>query len=314
MIEWLADAFAAAQGALFEGAVQPLLMAVGGMEFQEAGFEACEWFLAGLIEVCLLYALLRPLEAWRPAEAWGDRRGVGTDVIYTLLHRLGGVALLAFFLLTPLTDAAEGWLRLNGWQRWELDEIWPGVTTIAWVGFLLYLAVLDFADYWYHRLQHRYRWWWALHAVHHSQRKMTLWSDNRNHLLDDLLRDVFFAALACIIGVEPGQFLALVIVSRMTESLQHANVRMSFGRWGQYILISPRFHRRHHAMGFGHEGTARGCNFGVLLPWWDMLFGTADLSPGSPVTGIRDQLRGRDYGETFWRQQWLGMKRLFGRA
>jgi sterol desaturase/sphingolipid hydroxylase (fatty acid hydroxylase superfamily) len=62
-----------------------------------------------------------------------------------------------------------------------------------------------------------------------------------------------------------------------------------------------------------------GSNFGVLLPWWDMLFGTANFEQRYDPTGIRDQLEtdgeiGRDYGRGFWAQQWLGLKRLVGRA
>ncbi|MFX8199616.1 hypothetical protein ABTL12_20340, partial [Acinetobacter baumannii] len=85
-----------------------------------------------------------------------------------------------------------------------------------------------------------------------------------------------------------------------------------------------RFHRRHHSIGIGHEsagrGTLGGHNFGVLLPWWDLLFGTADFEPRFDATGVRDQLPeegGRDYGQGFWRQQWLGLSRLaaaFGRS
>ena len=78
--------------------------------------------------------------------------------------------------------------------------------------------------------------------------------------------------------------------------------------------MSPSFHRRHHAIGFGHEGTARGCNFAVLFPVWDVVFGTADFRPGFLPTGIRDQLAGRDYGRGFWAQQWFGLRRLFGAA
>lgn len=33
------------------------------------------------------------------------------------------------------------------------------------------------------------------------------------------------------------------------------------------------------------------------------------------ATGVWDQVElGRDYGRGFWRQQWLGLKRLFGAA
>ena len=63
------------------------------------------------------------------------------------------------------------------------------MTDTAWFGFLAYLLVFDFIDYWLHRAQHGASWWWGLHSLHHSQRQMTLWSDNRNHLLDDLIRD-----------------------------------------------------------------------------------------------------------------------------
>ena len=58
-----------------------------------------------------------------------------------------------------------------------------------------------------------------------------------------------------------------------------------------------------------------GCNFGVLLPWWDMLFGTANFDLRYDPTGIRDQVeQGREYGQGFWSQQWRGLLRLFSRA
>ena len=45
------------------------------------------------------------------------------------------------------------------------------------------------------------------------------------------------------------------------------------------------------------------------------LSGTADFQPKYPATGVRDQVeRGRNYGCGFWSQQWLGLKRLAGKA
>jgi sterol desaturase/sphingolipid hydroxylase (fatty acid hydroxylase superfamily) len=150
-----------------------------------------------------------------------------------------------------------------------------------------------------------------------------MWTDNRNHLLDDVLRDLLWVLLALLIGVGPGQFVALVALTQLSENFQHANLRLGFGRWGERLWISPRFHRVHHSMGIGHESrpgaTLGGHNFGVLLPWWDMLFGTADFHSGAGATGIRDQVepdaqgRVQDYGRGFWAQQWLGLRRLFRR-
>jgi sterol desaturase/sphingolipid hydroxylase (fatty acid hydroxylase superfamily) len=62
-----------------------------------------------------------------------------------------------------------------------------------------------------------------------------------------------------------------------------------------------------------------GCNFAVLFPLWDVLFGTAQWQREVEPTGIRDQLpapegQAREYGRGFWAQQWLGLKRMVGAA
>jgi sterol desaturase/sphingolipid hydroxylase (fatty acid hydroxylase superfamily) len=112
--------------------------------------------------------------------------------------------------------------------------------------------------------------------------------------------------------------VAIVVITQLSESFQHANLRLWFGRWGERLWISPRFHRLHHGIGIGHESKGRaigGHNFGVLLPWWDMLFGTANFERRFDATGVRDQVEtGRDYGRGFISQQWRGVLRLFGRA
>jgi sterol desaturase/sphingolipid hydroxylase (fatty acid hydroxylase superfamily) len=97
-------------------------------------------------------------------------------------------------------------------------------------------------------------------------------------------------------------------------------VHIRFGRIGQRLWGSPLFYRRHHSIGIGHKSERRGrrvlggCNFGVLLPCWDMLFGTADFSTSCHPTGIRDQVeKGQDDGQGFWQQQRLGLMRLLGR-
>lgn len=302
--------FAEAQRLLFEHAVQPALYALGLAAHVEEAFEATEWFLWGAVEIGVLYALLRPLERLMPAEAWSDRRAVRADVLYTALHRLGVVPVAFFFLLAPLLDGFKGQLSLWGVRPLNLEDVWPWLGQTPLAAFAVYLVVLDFAEYWRHRLQHRFEWWWALHALHHSQRQLSFWSDNRNHLLDDLIGSLWVAGIALAIGVPPGQFVLIMVATRMLESLSHANVRLSYGAIGERLVVSPRFHRLHHAIGEGHEGPRRGVNFAVLFPLWDILFGTADFNPQVRPTGIRDQLDGRDYGDGFLSQQWLGLRRL----
>ena len=328
LLEPLGDAFAAAQQWLFEAVVQPLAFALGMGNLLEDAFAATGWLLVGLLQIGVLLLIVGPLQRRWPVEPVTDRASIRTDILYTLIHRVGLFRLGLFLAVEPGFDALFGQLRVLGWHTFHLDQIWPGVTDRPLVSLLLYLAVFDFVDYWIHRGQHRWNWWWSLHSLHHAQRQMTMWSDNRNHLLDDLLRDAILVFAAQLIGVAPGQFVAIVALTQLSESLQHANLKLGFGRIGERLWISPRFHRRHHSIGIGHEsvppsGPLRadrspalgGHNFGVLLPWWDMLFGSADFTPRYDATGVRDQVEaGRDYGRGFWAQQWLGLKRLVGRA
>lgn len=319
----LGNAYSDGLAAVLQHVVLPLISWIDMARYAEEAYSATEWFFVGCMELLIVLIVIAPLQRWRPVETVTDKKAVRTDVFYTLIHRLGLFQLALFFLLDPLFSQIDGELRYAGFIHTDLEAWWPGFSTLPLLSFLCYLVIFDFLDYWYHRASHRFHWWWQLHALHHSQRQMTVRSDNRNHLLDDLGRGVMFSTLALAIGVEPSQFVFLVAVGQLLQSLQHANLRLSFGALGERLLVSPRFHRLHHAVGLGHEGARRevlgGCNFGVIFPWWDMLFGTANFSAAYHPTGVRDQLpppegEGRDYGRGFLAQQWLGLKRLAGRA
>jgi len=331
-MDWLnrsVDAFSAgfgwAQQWLFESMVQPLLFALDGASLLEDAYVATGWLLVGLIQIAVMLAVIGPLQRWRPVEPVADRPAIRVDVIYTLLHRLGLFRVLLFFAIDPLWDALFGALSVHGINGLQLDQWWgawwPGVSDTAIFSFFVYLLLFDLLDYWIHRGQHQFEWWWGLHSLHHSQRQMTMWSDSRNHLLDDVIRDALIVLAARAIGIPPGQFVAVVAITQLLENLQHANLRLSFGGLGERLLVSPRFHRLHHSIGIGHEsdgrGTLGGHNFAVLFPLWDVLFRTSNFERRYDPTGIRDQLEhegAREYGRGFWAQQWLGILRLVRRA
>jgi sterol desaturase/sphingolipid hydroxylase (fatty acid hydroxylase superfamily) len=238
---------------------------------------------------------------------------VRVDVIYTVLNRLGVVPLAVFALLAPVFLGVDGWLRFHDIIPHQLEDWLPALDYHPLASFLIYLVILDFAEYWRHRLSHTFRWWWALHGIHHSQRQMSFWTDSRNHLLDDLIAGVWFASLSLLIGVPPGQFIGLLIVLRLVENLSHANTRLGFGRLGDHLVVGPRYHRWHHALDLPAEPRfACGCNFAILLPVWDLLFGTLYLAPQLPPTGIHEtttqEINARD---DFWAQQKLGLVLLW---
>ena len=72
LVSWL-------QSLLFVNVVQPMLFQIGMMDVEEDTYDALYWVIVGVLEVGLMYALLRPLEALAPVEKWRDRKGVGVD-------------------------------------------------------------------------------------------------------------------------------------------------------------------------------------------------------------------------------------------
>ncbi|HEX3953137.1 MAG TPA: fatty acid hydroxylase, partial [Stellaceae bacterium] len=152
------------QGAVFEGAVEPALYQLGLMNWSEDVFDAVGFALFGAFEIGLAYVLFRPLELWKPVERWSRRRAVRTDVVYTLVHRVGVVPAIIFILLTPIGVIIDGDLRFHGYIPPTLEQLLPAMRAWPFVTFLAYVVVLDFAEYWRHRLQHQVPWWWALHS------------------------------------------------------------------------------------------------------------------------------------------------------
>ena len=316
--EFLTDGFAFLQLVLFESVVQPIAFFIGAGNLLDIAYEGTGWLMVGIVQIMVMVLVIAPLEKWIPAEPVVSPNAVKVDVIYTLIHRLGLFKLFMFFTFENLIETAFGMLRVQGLPTFNLDSVWPGVTDTAVVSFVIYLVVFDAVNYFIHRGQHQFNAWWALHSLHHSQRQMTMWTDNRNHLLDDIVTALVLSIVAMLIGVGPGQFVALVAIGQLSENFQHANIKCSFGWLGDRLWVSPRFHRLHHSVGIGHESAGRqtlgGHNFGVLFPWWDMMFGTADFSNRYDPTGVRDQVEnGRDYGQGFWAQQKLGLARLFSK-
>ncbi|HQX05154.1 MAG TPA: sterol desaturase family protein [Zoogloea sp.] len=313
MIAFLTDLFVATQGWLFDSLVQPALFALGLASYVEMGFEGIEFVLIGILELAIAYSIMRPLEALWPAERWSGRKAVRVDVLYTVLNRLGVIPLAVFALLAPAFMALDGWLRFHDMIPRQLEDWLPTLDTHPLASFVIYLLILDFAEYWRHRLSHTFGWWWALHGIHHSQRQMSFWTDSRNHLLDDLIAGVWFAGLSLLIGVPPGHFIGLLVTLRLVENLSHTNTRLGFGRLGDYLIVGPRYHRWHHALDLpSGERYRHGCNFAILFPFWDAIFGTLHLEKQLPPTGIREDsaeaLAARD---DFWRQQKLGLVLLW---
>ena len=306
---------------LMQNGVVPMFYYFGRMDFIEESSRALDWFLLGCIQIVLIRFLFRPFEGEPKFESLknDDRMAsIRSDIYYCFFHRLGCFQLIFFFVFNPFFLFLEAVLHDFRFEPLNLEQVFPVMAGQPFLIFLTYLIVLDFIDYLYHRLSHRIHWWWKLHALHHSQKYLTVWSDNRNHLVDDILRSLVFATVALIIGIEPSQFILLHALNRLLQSWQHGSYAREF-KWLKYIIVTPKFHRYHHAIRLGYElpgkpGVLGGCNFGVLFPWWDMIFSTAVFEERFFPTGVEsiDPVSNPIMQQVqFAKLSWLEIKKLF---
>ena len=280
------DPFAWIAGWIHETCLVPALWRLGWMQWEDVSFMWVLFAVYGVLQVAINCAICMPMQWLRPLQRFPRTLGAGSavtmDVVYTLIARVGIFPLVSFFGFYEIQTWINGALADRGYVPPTLETLVPGLLELPVLSFFLYAAVLDFTDYWRHRLSHRLGWWYGLHAVHHAQRQMTFWSDDRNHVLDDVISYVWFIAVGLLIGVPPMQFPLLVLFLRLVESLSHANTSLSYGWLGERLLVSPQFHRAHHGL---RAAGRRSGNFGAVFPWWDMMFGTASFRRDVVETG-----------------------------
>ncbi len=297
------------QAWLFDKIVSPALYQLGLMEWYEPAFNAIEFVMLGVIQIAVIALVMRLIERRWPLEAATEGGLVGVDKVYTVLNKLGIVPLAVFALAYPITSEIERQVREWGFAPPRLEHLLSWLYGHALVSFLLYFVLYDFAAYWVHRAQHRFGWWWALHSLHHSQRRVTVWTDDRNHIVDDLLVTLVLAVFSQIVGVQPEDYVLILMIGRLIESWSHANVDMSFGSIGSRLIVGPRFHRLHHARASKAEHDIHDHNFAPVFPLWDSLFGTANYDANRRATGVADARIDADNG-----RGWLGQQvTVFGR-
>ena len=305
----LIDLWVGIQTWLFETFVSPVLFHFNLMEWFEPGFNAVEFFMLGVVQIAIITLGMRMLERRWPLESGVDDGLVGVDRVYTVLSKLGVVPLLVFIVAYPITNQIELMVRSLGYVPPRIERLVPWLHDNALASFLVYFALYDFAAYWVHRAQHKFGWWWALHSLHHSQRRVTVWSDDRNHIVDDLIVTIVLVVFAQVVGVQPDDYVLILMIGRLIESWSHANVDMSFGRIGQRLLVGPRFHRLHHALAGPDERHIHDHNYAPVLPIWDMLFRTAIFDGKQRRTGVADAVIDADNA-----RGWIGQQlTVFGR-
>ena len=300
----LIDIWVGIQTWLFETLVGPALFRFGLMAWYEPGYNAVEFVMLGAVQIAIIALGMRFIEKRWPLEKSGkDDRLIVVDQVYTVLNKLGIVPLAIFIVTYPLVQEIELTVRTWGYAPPRLERLLPWIGDNDLLSFLVYFALYDFAAYWLHRAQHGFSWWWSLHSLHHSQRRMTVWTDDRNHVLDDTLITLALVLFSQFVGVQPGEYVVILMIGRLVESWSHANVDMHFGWLGERLLVGPRFHRLHHALASPEERHIHDHNFAPVFPVWDILFGTAIYDGKHRPTGVDDPAVDADNGRGWIAQQ-----------
>jgi sterol desaturase/sphingolipid hydroxylase (fatty acid hydroxylase superfamily) len=187
-----------------------------------------------------------------------DERGYETrDAITSISMGLGNVVVNAGWKLVVLVTYAAFYLIAP--IHLSTHNVW------TWVA----LFVLDdLAFYWYHRLHHVVRLFWASHVVHHSS-EFYNFSTALRQPWTPMTSLPFWIPLA-LLGIPPWMILFQQSASLLYQFFLHTERVRKLWRPIEFVMNAPSHHRVHH----GSQKQYLDRNYGGVLIVWDRLFGT----------------------------------------
>ncbi len=176
-------------------------------------------------------------------------RNFRIDLLYFVFY-YGGFYHLFLFVwiykaLHGLVVAYAPWLQLN--LMASLPPVLQMITIIM---------VSDFVGYWNHRCV----------------------SNHRFHVVDETLLRLWLFIPFQILGNGVAMWLWLDFLMAWVLYLQHSEWNWTYGRLGR-VLVSPVFHRKHHAK----DERLYNSNYSMLFSFWDDWFGTAERAAPPPA-------------------------------
>ena len=126
---------------------------------------------------------------------------------------------------------------------------------------ILYLLLIDFSFYWYHRTVHRNKIFKKyIHDLHHEYYSIP--SDSLYISIYELfitITLIFIPSLFLNIKLET--FIILLVLYYIHQLYIHSENNLDI-----FLFISSKFHEKHHKIGNG--------NYSVVFPFWDILLNT----------------------------------------
>ena len=210
------------------------------------------------------------------------------------------LALIQPLILTMTAKAGAMWFP--EYQGALADLPW-------WAMFAILLVGDDMTQYWWHRISHTPL-LWPLHRAHHTAHYMSIRITYRNNFFYYLMMPgIWVSGVLVYLGF--GNVYLVYLTIKLTVILgAHCAVpwdaplyrikALSPLMWlVERTISTPATHWAHHALtnqdGIGHY---KG-NFGNLLFFWDILFGSAHITRKYPAqVGLRDD-------QIFGKERWF---------
>ncbi len=153
--------------------------------------------------------------------------------------------------------------------------------TVWWVWVLCFFAD-DFSYYWFHRISHHVRIFWASHVVHHSSERYNLAAALRQTWTGNLTGSFLFWSWMPLVGFHPGMIMLLQSVSLLYQFWIHTEAIDKMPRWFEFVFNTPSHHRVHH----GSDILYLDKNHAGILIIWDRMFGSFQPEAFRPKYGL----------------------------
>jgi sterol desaturase/sphingolipid hydroxylase (fatty acid hydroxylase superfamily) len=236
-----------------------------------------DWSGGIIIFVAVLLAaelMLRTFEWWTAKQAGQERDLLPKDAIANLLTTsIYNLTLRSFGAIAMIGLAFLAYQH----SSWRIP--------LTWWTLPAYVLAAEFWSYFFHRMMHEMRIFWADHSVHHSSEEFDFTTAQRFHLLEWVPKVIVYVPLAAI-GFHPGVLFLFTILAGIQLICHTAR----FGRWGWWdtYFVSPTIHGVHHA----RNPIYMDRNLGGALNFWDHVFGTYQNATGERlIYGITHTLR-----------------------
>jgi len=192
---------------------------------------------------------------------------------------------LAFILLK-----SSDWAMKN---HFGILEWFPKIPLVLYT--ILGLLLLDLIGaYLPHFIQHKTKFLWRLHIVHHSDTWIDTTSANRHHPGESIIRFIFTTFGVLLVGSPMWMVFLYQTLSLIATQFNHANLSLpkKIDTYLSLIIVSPNMHKIHHHYKLPYTDS----NYGNIFSIWDRLFGTfMTLSTDKIIYGIDTHMKPEEH-------------------